>query len=365
MTNKTKTSVSKIIKSAEVVLPCKDLNETVEFFTEHLGFRLEMILPADSPNVAVVSGFGIQLRFDSTLEIAEKPFILRLLCDFASFSGEIPKEIFAPDGGIRIELIDAHKQFDLPEGTQEFVLSCVWVEEAWEKGRADMQYRDLIPGKLGGRFIASHIRILNGGEVPDYVHYHKIRFQMIYCVKGLAKLVYEDQGEPFLFTEGDCVLQPPEMRHRVLEASEGFEVIEIGCPAVHETFADHELELPTSEFVPERLFGGQRFVRHIAEESVWTKIPTRGLEMRDTGIGKATNGLAEVRVIKATDTATISAKHIGEFLFIFVLKGELEINSDKLGNHQLKSGDSCVIPAEAQSDLHFDKGVEMLEVFFN
>ncbi|MGI8669940.1 MAG: cupin domain-containing protein [Aridibacter sp.] len=362
MTNEIKSSISEHIESAEIVLPCKDLNETVDFFTERLGFRLKMIFPADSPNIAVVSGYGITMRFETKLEVVKTPFVLRLLCDVSSLNDETQNEIFSPDG-MRLELVDAKKQFDLPTGTQEFVLSRMSDEDVWETGRAEMQYRDLIPSRLGGRFIASHIRIPGGGEVPDYVHFHKIRFQMIYCKAGWAKLVYEDQGEPFLFKEGDCVLQPPEMRHRVLETSEAFEVIEIGCPAVHETFADHELELPTKEILPEKIFGGQHFVRHIAAEAVWTKSPTQGLEIRNTGIGKATNGLAEVRVVKSINAANLSAKHSGEFLFFFVLKGELELNIGESENHQLKSGDSCVIPAETAYNLHFIKGVEMLEVF--
>src|SRR3546814_7577110 len=112
-----------------------------------------------------------------------------------------------------------------------------------------MHYRDLIPGRLGGRFIASHIRIPDGGEVADYVHYHRVRFQMIFCKTGWVRVVYEDQGPPFVLHAGDCVLQPPQIRHRVLEASAGLEVVELGCPAVHETCADHGLrsEEHTSE----------------------------------------------------------------------------------------------------------------------
>ena len=34
-------------------------------------------------------------------------------------------------------------------------------------GRAGMVYRDLIPDRLGGAFIASHITIPEGGPVPD------------------------------------------------------------------------------------------------------------------------------------------------------------------------------------------------------
>ena len=66
---------------------------------------------------------------------------------------------------------------------------------------------------------------------------------MIYVRRGWVRVVYEDQGEPFVMREGDLVLQPPAIRHRVLESSPGLEVIEIGAPAVHATFADHEMEL--------------------------------------------------------------------------------------------------------------------------
>jgi quercetin dioxygenase-like cupin family protein len=41
---------------------------------------------------------------------------------------------------------------------------------------------------------------------------------MIYCHRGWVRVVYEDQGEPFVMHPGDCVLQPPGIRHRVLEA---------------------------------------------------------------------------------------------------------------------------------------------------
>ncbi|HEX3102389.1 MAG TPA: VOC family protein, partial [Pyrinomonadaceae bacterium] len=122
----------------------------------------------------------------------------------------------------------------------------------WVLGRAGMEYRDLIPGRLGGKVIVSHIRLTSGGEVPDYVHYHKVDFQMIYCKRGRISVVYEDQGPPFWLETGDCVLQPPEIRHRVLECTAGAEVIEVSMPAEHETWVEHEMELPTSELKPDR-----------------------------------------------------------------------------------------------------------------
>lgn len=134
------------------------------------------------------------------------------------------------------------------------------VATEWTTGRAGMLYRDLTPAGFKDQVIVSHIRLPFDGEVPDYVHYHKVEFQVIYCIRGRIKVVYEDQGPPFWLTAGDLVLQPPEIRHRVLECEANSEVIEVTMPAEHETRADNELTLPTQELKPDRIFGTQRFV---------------------------------------------------------------------------------------------------------
>lgn len=104
---------------------------------------------------------------------------------------------------------------------------------------------------------------------------------MIFCYRGWVKVVYEDQGEPFILQAGDCVLQPPEIRHRVLESSPGLEVIEIGCPAEHATLAEQVITLPTPQFLPDRDFAGQLFVRHQAESATWLPWRYDGFEYRD------------------------------------------------------------------------------------
>jgi mannose-6-phosphate isomerase-like protein (cupin superfamily) len=318
----------------------------IDFFAE-IGFRLEMIMPADSPNVAVISGFGINLRLETTEDF--QPPNLRLIGDFAE-----EKQIIAPNG-MRVTLIPAESEINLPEFKQEFIISRN-DENDWKIGRAGMQYRDLIPNRLGGRIIASHIRIPNGGEVPDYVHYHKVRFQMIYCKTGWAKLVYENQGEPFIFRAGDCVLQPPEIRHRVLETSDNFEVIEIGSPAVHPTFVEHEITLPTPQFSPERLFNGQKFVHHISSKSSW-KAKNDGFESRETGIFSATDGLADVKILRTASKVRTTLFHHGEFLFLFVLAGEIGV-----GNELLQTNDCCVIPTETEFVLTANEHSEVLRI---
>jgi mannose-6-phosphate isomerase-like protein (cupin superfamily) len=271
--------------------------------------------------------------------------------------------------GIDLQFAAVNPATELPSAVQQFVVTRFEGGQSWHVGRAGMLYRDLIPSRMGGRFIASHIRIPDGGQVPDYVHYHRIRFQMIYCRSGWARLVYEDQGEPFLFSAGDCVLQPPEIRHRVLETSAGFEVIEVSCPAVHATHADHRLELPTGRTLPDRLYGSQRFVRHVAADARWSPwSPTgghaSGFEARDTGIARATNGLAGASVVRCTHDGASTAviRYAGEFLLLFVLHGVLALRSDRLGDHRLAEADCCVIPAPTDYAVTGDRGLEMLEV---
>lgn len=344
------------IRSAQIVLPCANFNQTLEFFVERLGFRVEMIFPADAPSTAVISGYDVTLRLESSTE--NQPLTLRLFGDFSTL--DAPREIYSPDG-VRVILTDAESSIEIPGGTQEFVLSTLEGEDSWGAGRAGMQYRDLIPGRLGGRFVASHIRIPDGGEVPDYVHFHKVRFQMIYCIAGWAKLVYENQGEPFVMNAGDCVLQPPEIRHRVLESSDKFEVLEIGCPAIHETFADHQTPLPNETVAFDKIYGGQTFIHHIAEKSVWNASEIEGFESRDTGILWATGGLAEVRVFRAVSDANFSVKHTDEFLFFFILKGRLRLKNDEK-NYHLKKGDSFVLPNSAKYFIDADRELEMIRV---
>lgn len=292
---------------------------------ERRGYRLDMIMPADNPRIAVVSKGSEMLRLTATAT------------------------------GVQADPFTGLGHPTIPPSTQEFVVTRA-SNTAWVKGRADMQYRDLIPSRLGGRYIASHIRIPDGGPVNDYVHHHRVRFQMIFVRKGWVRVVYEDQGEPFVMHEGDCVLQPPHIRHRVLEASPGLEVIEIGSPAEHETFRDHELALPNPKFDPVRNFSGQRFVRHSAATAFWQH--DDGHSFRDTGIAAATNNLASVRIIRLT---AINAAHHGDFLFLYVLKGTAELTGTP-GTHTLGTDDACVLPKDANYKLSAAEPCEILEV---
>lgn len=321
---------------AEIALPCADLAPTLAFFVGELGFRVETIFPADAPQVASLSGYGLRLRLAPG---DGDPGRIRLPCRRPGRD----RVLTAPNG-TRIELVADDPPVDLPPLRPAFLVTRTGEGPAAQTGRAGMHYRDLIPGRLGGRYIASHISIDTGGPVADWVHFHKIAFQMILCRRGWARLVYEDQGPPFLMQAGDCVLQPPRIRHRVLESSSAFEVVEISCPAAHETLADHGLDLPTPGPAQDRDFGGQRFHHHIASQVPWTARDAQGFERRDTGVGRATGGVAEAQVIRAAGGRELQVPaHDGELLFGFLLEGSAVL--DHAGSHPLGPTDAFVIPA--------------------
>jgi quercetin dioxygenase-like cupin family protein len=320
-------------------------------------------MPADSPVLALISGHGISIRLENRDDPDSKT-TLRLLCNY-KFREKFPNHMFLAPGGIRIDLVEHPTPITLPPAAQEFILTRSSDEAAWREGRAGMMYRDLIPGKTDGRFIASQIRIPNGGETADYVHYHRVLFQMIYCTSGWARLVYEDQGPSFIMNAGDCILQPPGIRHRVLETSAGLEVIEIGCPAIHETFTDHDIQLPTAEFKPRRVFDGQRFLHYSATGTEWDTSGVEGFEVRDTGMAQATQDLARVRVIGNSheNKARFSGTHSGQFLFLYLLEGKGALNGPELGEHPLQAGDCCTIPPGVDCEIAAGEGFQMLEVF--
>lgn len=347
--------------SGEVQLPCNDLEQTVQFFTGDLGFSVDSVFPADDPRSVVLSGYGMRLRL--CRDAGGDPGTLRLYCMDRSATAAGKTELVAPNG-TRILLQQADRDPFLPALDASLVISRVEGECVWHTGRAGMQYRDLIPGRQGGRFIGSHIRIEDAGPVPDYVHYHRLHWQLIYCYRGWVKVVYEKQGGPFELHPGDCVLQPPGIRHRVLESSAGLEVIEIGCPAEHETVVDHDLVLPTADLDCDSEFAGQRFVRHRADRAEWQASRVDGFVCRDLGMSSGTAGIVGASVLRPEqNTASVECGHQGELDFSFVLDGGAALRFDDGRVEKLAAGDACTIP-QGISYLLFDcsRDLEILRV---
>lgn len=326
-----------------VLVPCEQLEDNLQFFTATLGMRIERISPADAPREVDLSGGGLAVRLVRS-EATDAGSAVALELD--ATVDLRPGTLRAPNG-TRVDIVERTMRYQLPDLAPELVISRVADAHGFGAGRAGMGYRDLIPSRLGGRFIASHILIADGGDVPDYAHFHRVRFQLIYCRRGWVEVVYEDQGEPFVLEPGDCVIQPPEIRHEVLRSSAGLEVVEIGCPAEHDTFADHDITLPTGRLHPERKFSGQRFVRHVAAAAVWEPWRRTGWEMRCAQIAVATEGLAEVRTIRPTPQVAPTPvwTHGAEFCFYFVLEGRVTFHVN--GQAEVLAGaDSVTVPAD-------------------
>lgn len=288
-----------------------------------LGYRLDMIMPADDPSEAVLSRDGMVVRLGPSPAVAPALAVPPL----------VPALVVTRAGGPSVV------------------------------GRAGMEYRDLLPDRQGGRFVASHIRIPDGGPVPDDVHFHDVRFQVIVCRAGWVRVVYEDQGPPFVLSPGDVVLQPPGIRHRVLEASPGLEVVEVGCPARHPTMLDHGLDLPTPEEHPDRAYGdGQRFVRHVAAAVGWSPSGVPGWEARETAVAMATDGLAGVRHLRPSGSSPRRWSHDGELCLRYVTQGRVRVLGAGL-DEDLGPDDCIVVPPGVPHELiPADPATELLEI---
>lgn len=326
---------------AEIRLPTPELRDDLPFYTKVLKMRLDMIYPADNPQVAVLSGHGLRLRLEAGAP--ESPGTLRILTeDPDGFAGGA-RVLTAPNG-TRVEIEELNPPLILPPTEHAFVVRRLADQAPWVIGRAGMQYRDLVPSRLGGAVIASHIRIPDGGPVPDMVHFHKVGFQLIFCVNGWVDVVYEDQGGPIRLTAGDCFIQPPEIRHRVLEASPGIEVIEIGVPAEHVTEIDHAMTLPTPHLRPEREWQGQRFVHNVGAKGVFAPFRLPGFTARDTTIHANTKGVASVMVAKPDGGPVAWTRHQGDILFTYVMAGTMRLEGEGKAPFDLSPGDAFVIP---------------------
>lgn len=326
--------------TAGIVVNSDDIDVPMTYLLDQ-GFRVERIFPADSPRSATLSGHGCRVHLETCTTGADT--VIRLVSDDID-----ALRVDRLTDGTTIEWVPAHEPLVLPPLVSEFVLT--GPSDGWHIGRAGMHYRDLVPDRQGGSVIASHIRIPNAGPVPDYVHFHDVVFQLIYCHKGWVEVVYEDQGEPFVLEAGDCVIQPPKIRHRVLRSSDDMHVVELGYPAEHVTYADPATRLPTDVRRPDREWSGQRFVHFVAAAATWI-LNANGWQSADTGIHEGTSGVADVKVHRLAEaTARLDPVDDREFRFLFVLDGH---GSGSIGSRPvvLVESTAMVVPIGESAEL--------------
>ena len=102
--------------------------------------------------------------------------------------------------------------------------------------RSYAKYRDLgIAAATNGLAVAHVVRFVPPctDEVRQW-HTHDVEFQMVYVLKGWVKTEMEGNA-PETMRVGSAWLQPPKIRHRIVDYSGDAEVLEIVLPADFKT----------------------------------------------------------------------------------------------------------------------------------
>jgi hypothetical protein len=111
-------------------------------------------------------------------------------------------------------------------------------EEDFEGGlRRYAKYRDLGMSKATGGMVQAHVIRFVPPCLPEEVsklHFHAVEFQMVYVLKGWIKTEFDGQGAVTMQT-GSAWIQPPRIKHKVLDYSDDCEVLEIVLPADFKT----------------------------------------------------------------------------------------------------------------------------------
>ncbi|HKA71584.1 MAG TPA: cupin domain-containing protein [Xanthobacteraceae bacterium] len=98
-------------------------------------------------------------------------------------------------------------------------------------------YRDLGMAKATNGMVQAHvIRFVPPCDPREVakLHFHDVDLQMVYVLKGWIKTELEGAGA-HVMRAGSCWLQPPRIRHKVLDYSDDCEVLEIVLPADFKT----------------------------------------------------------------------------------------------------------------------------------
>jgi hypothetical protein len=121
---------------------------------------------------------------------------------------------------------------------QAFVVSHLHEDDFETNGlRNYARYRDLgIAAATSGLARAHVIRFVPPfrADQVSIPHYHDVEFQMVYVLKGWLVSEFEGQG-PVTMRQGSCWIQPPRIKHTVLDYSDDCEVLEVILPADFET----------------------------------------------------------------------------------------------------------------------------------
>jgi hypothetical protein len=125
-----------------------------------------------------------------------------------------------------------------PRRKQRFTVSHLDQSKFETQGlRRYAQYRDLGIAEATDGMVQAHVIRFVPPCRPEEVsklHTHDVDFQMIYVLKGSMTSEFEGQGAVTM-RQGTCWIQPPRIKHKVLDYSDDCEVLEIVLPADFKT----------------------------------------------------------------------------------------------------------------------------------
>ena len=111
-------------------------------------------------------------------------------------------------------------------------------EEDFDHGlRPYSAYRDLGIAPATSGMVQAHVIRMTKPFSADEVaipHFHDVDFQMVYVLKGEMTTELEGQGAVTM-KAGSCWIQPPRIKHKVLDYSDDCELLEVILPADFET----------------------------------------------------------------------------------------------------------------------------------
>jgi mannose-6-phosphate isomerase-like protein (cupin superfamily) len=99
------------------------------------------------------------------------------------------------------------------------------------------KYRDLGINAATNGLVQAHVIQFVPPCRPEEVsklHYHDVEFQMVYVLKGWIETELEGEGG-ITMRAGSCWIQPPRIKHKVLDYSDDCQVLEIVLPADFKT----------------------------------------------------------------------------------------------------------------------------------
>jgi hypothetical protein len=103
--------------------------------------------------------------------------------------------------------------------------------------RTYAKYRDLgFADATQGLAHAQVIRLIGPCDPAEVskLHFHDLDFQMVYVLKGWVKTYMEGQGETVM-QQGSAWIQPPRIKHLIMDYSDDVELLEVVLPAEFKT----------------------------------------------------------------------------------------------------------------------------------